>query len=99
MSHLMAQTQTQTPTPPESPQEQILTPASMTGNSHPHLQVSREADLPVIFPPGEITPIAIWRINSVTYGNFRFICSVLAVLELGMRAALLSLHSCNIHFG
>lgn len=23
------------------------------------------------FHPGEITPIAIWRINSVTYGNFK----------------------------
>lgn len=29
----------------------------------------------------------------------RFICSVLAVLKLGMRSAFLSLHSCKIHFG
>lgn len=48
--------------------KQFVTSTSASGNSHPPLQVSQKHRASHC-PPGEITPIAIWRINSVTYGN------------------------------
>lgn len=48
-------------------------------------------------PPGEIIPIAIWRINSVTYGNFKI--HLICVGCARTRNESCSLVSSLMHFG